>query len=85
MTRGTVSATEMVTFILFINVFLNPIERLVNFTEAFQRGCLDSTVFEYDEQEPEIIDSPNAVELKSVRGEIVLMMYPSATMTRPRC
>ncbi len=71
-TRGTVSATEMVTFILFINVFLNPIERLVNFTEAFQRGMSGFDRFlSMMNKEPEIIDSPNAVELKSVRGEIV--------------
>ena len=71
-TRGTVSATEMVTFILFINVFLNPIERLVNFTEAFQRGMSGFDRFlSMLKKEPEIVDSPDAVELQSVRGEII--------------
>lgn len=73
-TRGTVSATEMVTFILFINVFLNPIERLVNFTEAFQRGMSGFDRFlSMLKKEPEIVDSPDAVELQSVRGEIIFV------------
>ena len=71
-TRGTIGATEMVTFILYINVFLNPIERLVNFTEAFQRGMSGFDRFwSMLNTKPEIVDSPDAVELKSVRGGIV--------------
>lgn len=71
-TKGTIGPTEMVTFILYINVFLNPIDRLVNFTEAFQRGMSGFDRFwSMLSREPEIIDSPDAVELQSVRGEIV--------------
>ncbi|MDD4297998.1 MAG: ABC transporter ATP-binding protein, partial [Ruminiclostridium sp.] len=35
---GYISTSELIAYILFINVFLNPIDRLVNFTESFQRG-----------------------------------------------
>jgi len=71
-TRGTIGSSEMVTFILYINVFLNPIERLVNFTEAFQRGMSGFDRFwSMMNTKPEIVDSPDAVELGSVRGEIV--------------
>ena len=71
-TRQVISATEMVTFILYINVFLNPIERLINFTEAFQRGMSGFDRFwNMLNRKPEIVDSPDAVELQSVKGEIV--------------
>lgn len=71
-TRQSISASDMVTFILYINVFLNPIERLINFTESFQRGMSGFDRFwNMLNIKPEIIDSPDAVELQSVRGEIV--------------
>ena len=71
-TRQVISATEMVTFILYINVFLNPIERLINFTESFQRGMSGFDRFwSMLNKKPEIVDSPDAVDLQSVRGEIV--------------
>lgn len=71
-TRGAIGATDMVTFILYINVFLNPIERLINFTESFQQGMSGFERFwNLMNVEPEIVDSPDAVELHSVKGEIV--------------
>jgi len=71
-TKGAISATEMVTFILYINVFLNPIERLVNFTESFQRGMSGFDRFlSMMNTKPEIVDSPDAMELETVKGEIV--------------
>ncbi|HPU22018.1 ABC transporter ATP-binding protein [Thermoclostridium caenicola] len=71
-TRQVISATEMVTFILYINVFLNPIERLINFTEAFQRGMSGFDRFwSMLNRKPEIVDSPDAVDLQSVKGEII--------------
>lgn len=71
-TWQVISATEMVTFILYINVFLNPIERLINFTESFQRGMSGFDRFwSMLNKKPEIVDSPDAVDLQSVRGEIV--------------
>lgn len=71
-TRGAIGSTDMVTFILYINVFLNPIERLINFTEQFQQGMSGFDRFwKLMNVKPEIVDSPDAVELDSVRGEIV--------------
>ena len=85
-TRGTIGATEMVTFILYINVFLNPIERLVNFTEAFQRGMSGFDRFwSMLNTKPEIVDSPDAVELKSVRGGIVFDDVSFSYNDKPRC
>ncbi|NLM11955.1 MAG: ABC transporter ATP-binding protein, partial [Clostridiaceae bacterium] len=38
LSQGSISSTDLVAYILFINVFLSPIDKLVNFTEQFQRG-----------------------------------------------
>ena len=70
-TGKMISTSEMVAYILFINVFLNPIDRLVNFTESFQRGMSGFDRFlEMINRKPEIIDSPDAVELNRVEGRI---------------
>ncbi|NLM09980.1 MAG: ATP-binding cassette domain-containing protein, partial [Clostridiaceae bacterium] len=54
-----------------INVFLSPIDKLVNFTEQFQRGMSGFERFlEILNTKPEIEDSDNAVELTDVQGEI---------------
>lgn len=69
--RGQISTSDLIAYILFINVFLNPIDRLVNFTEAFQRGMSGFERFlEILRTEPEITDKDNAIDLTDVEGEI---------------
>lgn len=71
LSRGEIYTSELVAYILFINVFLNPIDRLVNFTETFQRGMSGFDRFlEILDTKPEIVDSEDAEELTDVRGEI---------------
>ncbi len=71
LSRGDVSPSDLVAYILFINVFLNPIDRLVNFTESFQRGMSGFDRFlEILDTKPEIVDKEGAEELKDVQGEI---------------
>lgn len=66
-----INTSEMIAYILFINVFLNPIDRLINFTEGFQRGMSGFERFlETIETTPDIDDHPAAVELASVKGDI---------------
>jgi ATP-binding cassette subfamily B protein len=66
-----ISTSEMVAYILFISTFLNPIDRLVNFTESFQRGMSGFDRFlEMLHTDPQIKDSPDAKTLAGVRGEI---------------
>jgi len=36
--NGSLKVSDLVIYILYINTFLNPIDKLVNFTEQFQRG-----------------------------------------------
>jgi ATP-binding cassette, subfamily B, bacterial len=64
---------DLLTFTLYINFILNPINRLVNFVEQFQQGSAAFERFvEIMDIEPEIRDKPNAIALKNTRGEVHL-------------
>lgn len=69
--NGRVSASDMVTFVLYISVFTDPVRTLIDFTEQFQNGY---TGFERFQEilsiEPDIEDSETAVELTDVKGNI---------------
>ena len=69
--RKTLNPIDLATFALYINVFVQPIEVLVEFTEMFQKGFSGFKRFEDVVSEiPEIQDKEGAVELKDVTGNI---------------
>lgn len=69
--NGTLDALSLATYALYINIFISPIEVLVEFTELFQKGFSGFKRFlEVVETKPDIVDSPNAVELTKVEGVI---------------
>ena len=66
-----VTATDMVTFLLYISVLTEPINTLVNFTEQFQNGYTGFERFrEIMDTEPDICDSKDATPLTDVKGNI---------------
>ena len=68
---GEAQASDLVVYILYINIFLNPIEKLVNFTEQFQKGITGFERFlEILNTKPEIEDVPGSIDLKNPKGEI---------------
>ncbi len=70
-TRQVVNVTDFVTFLLYINVFTDPIRTLIDFTEQFQNGYSGFERFqEILNIEPDIQDKVGAVELHHVKGEI---------------
>ncbi len=70
-TKGSVDVTDLVTFLLYINTFTEPVKKLINFTEQFQNGYTGYERFmEIMEIEPDITDSPDAGEMKTVKGDI---------------
>lgn len=70
-TYGQVSVTDLITFLLYINTFTEPVKKLINFTEQFQNGYTGYERFmEMMAIEPDIQDRPNALELDSVKGDI---------------
>lgn len=70
-TRGWVNITDFVTFLLYINIFTEPVKVLIDFTEQFQNGYSGYERFlEILSVEPDIKEKPDAVELKDVKGEV---------------
>lgn len=70
-TNGQVNVTDLITFLLYINTFTEPVKKLINFTEQFQNGYTGYERFmEMMAIAPDIADRPGAVELKHVRGDI---------------
>lgn len=68
---GKMQSYELATFALYVNVFVSPLEILIEFTESFQRGMTGFKRFEEIMNEvPQIQDSPNAKPLENVKGEI---------------
>ena len=62
---------DLLTFMLYIGVFTDPIRTLVDFTEQFQNGYTGFERFrEIMDIEPDIKDAPNAKELTDVKGSI---------------
>ncbi|AHF10031.1 MULTISPECIES: ABC transporter ATP-binding protein [Dehalobacter] len=68
---GSLTLTELVIYLLYINIFVQPLEVLINFTEQFQKGFAGFKRFEeIMETKPDIIEKPNALPLENVKGEI---------------
>ncbi|MCI5856016.1 MAG: ABC transporter ATP-binding protein/permease [Agathobacter sp.] len=62
---------DLLTFMLYIGVFTDPIRTLVDFTEQFQNGYTGFERFrEIMDIEPDIKDAPGARELTNVEGNI---------------
>ena len=68
---GTVEVTDLITFLLYINVLTDPIKTLIDFTEQFQNGYTGFERFmEIMSIEPDIADAKEAKELTCVNGTI---------------
>ena len=68
---GRLSAADFMAYLLYANVLLNSIRRIVEFTEQFQRGMTGIDRFlEIMDAPAEIVDAPDAKVLTNVRGEV---------------
>ena len=71
MMKGELSTADLVTFLLYINNFTEPVKKLVNFTEQFQNGYSGYERFlEIMSIAPDIKDKEDAKSLDRVQGEI---------------
>ncbi len=69
--KDSINVSDLVTFLLYIGVFTDPIRTLVDFTEQFQNGYTGFERFrEIMDIEPDIQDAPGAKELQHVKGDI---------------
>lgn len=63
--------TEFITFLLYINLLIEPVNRLVNFTQNLQHGIAGFERFqEILAVAPDITDAKDAVELSDVEGKV---------------
>ncbi|MBQ8732203.1 MAG: ABC transporter ATP-binding protein [Oscillospiraceae bacterium] len=68
---GMISAGDFVAYLLYVNIFFDPIKRLVNFIEQYQSGMTGFRRYlEILDTEPEP-EAPDARELTDVKGDIV--------------
>ena len=62
---------DLITFLLYVGILIEPIQRFSNFTRLYQEGIAGFERFmEVLEVESDIQDEPDAVDLTSVRGTV---------------
>ncbi|HLO27679.1 MAG TPA: ABC transporter ATP-binding protein [Anaerolineales bacterium] len=70
-TGASLDLADLITFLLYIGNFIEPIQKLTHMTEQFQEGMTGFERFmEIMEIEPEIQDSANAIDLTHVQGNV---------------
>jgi len=70
-TTGEVNVSDLVTFVLYIGIFTEPVRKLINFSETFLNGYSGYERFrEIMNIESDIKDKVGAKELKNVKGDI---------------
>lgn len=63
--------SDLLTFLLYVNNVVEPVRKLINFTEQFQSGITGFDRFmEIMDTEPDIQDKKNAIALSNVKGDI---------------
>ena len=71
LTKGTILVTDLITFLLYVNNFVEPVKKLMNFSETFQNGYAGFERFmEIMDVEPDITDAKDAVSVDNVRGDV---------------
>lgn len=70
--RGSINFGEYSTFIVSVNLFISPVQTLINFMEQWQNGVTGFKRFLEIMDEPEETDRPDAVDIGRVEGRIEL-------------
>ncbi len=69
---GEVTSGELVGFLLYVSMFLQPIRKLTNLIENYQKGMSGFARFvETLNIDPDIKDNPNAINIDKVKGNII--------------
>ncbi len=69
--QDKLTVADFTAYMLYANVLLNSIRRIVEFTEQFQRGMTGiDRFFEVLDAPIDIVDAPDAKEMKNVRGAV---------------
>ena len=71
MMNGRLEPGDMLAYIMYVTTLLTTVKRIVEFTEQFQKGMTGIERFnEIMSIEAEIVDSPHAIDLTDVKGNI---------------
>ena len=71
--HGHATAGVLLAFLLYVQRFFAPIQDLTNlYTDLQQAMASGSRIFELIDVEPEIKDSPDAIEMSKIKGDISL-------------
>ena len=71
LTSGAIIVTDLVTFLLYINNFVEPVKKLMNFTEMSQNGYSGFERFqEIMAIAPDIKDEKDAIAVDHLKGDI---------------
>ncbi|WP_027308146.1 ABC transporter ATP-binding protein [Caloramator sp. ALD01] len=69
--KGQIEVGDLVAYLLYIGQFLQPVKRLAQFVEQYQRGMAGfKRFYEVMNTKPDIFDKEDAVEIKNVRGKV---------------
>ncbi len=71
-TYGRMRFSDLVTFMLYVSIFVRPVLRLNALAEVYQKGITSYQRFaELMQQPADIVDTPNAVDADVLSGDIV--------------
>ncbi|MGO1060394.1 ABC transporter ATP-binding protein [Planococcus sp. FY231025] len=69
--QNELSYGELVSFVLFLNVLIKPIDKISALLELYPKGMAGFSRFQdLMDQAPEILDSPDAIEVSGLKGNI---------------
>ncbi|WP_036648390.1 ABC transporter ATP-binding protein [Paenibacillus pini] len=69
--QGQLSYGELVAFLLYVNIFLKPIDKINALMESYPKGMAGFKRFcELMDTQPDVRDEPDAVEVDHLRGDI---------------
>jgi ATP-binding cassette subfamily B protein len=71
--KTSLDLADLLTFLLYIGILIEPIQRFGNFTRLYQEGITGFDRFmEVLEVEPDIQDSAEAVDLGQIKGNVTI-------------
>lgn len=69
--NNALDLADLLTYLLYVGILIEPIRRIINFSFLYQEGYTGFKRFmDILELEPDIQDSPSAIDVKQVQGNI---------------
>lgn len=86
--NGYISAGDLIAFTMYLNMLVATIERLINFTDTYEKGTTGIERFvQIMNLERDIFDSEDSIQLEDVKGKIefdhVYFKYPDTSEQDP--